>query len=58
MQVTPNLSSIAQMNGFTDFSDRYEIIRKVGSGGMARVLPAHDAKHDRKVARGLDLPAT
>ncbi|MCH7476026.1 MAG: hypothetical protein IIA27_15355, partial [Gemmatimonadetes bacterium] len=38
------------MNGLDDFSDRYEIVREVGSGGMARVFLAHDLKHDRDVA--------
>ncbi len=31
-------------------SDRYEIDREIGAGGMATVYLAHDIKHDRKVA--------
>ena len=31
-------------------SDRYEIVRELGAGGMATVYLAHDLKHDRKVA--------
>ncbi len=38
------------MNEFADFSDRYEIDREVGSGGMAKVFLARDLKHDRDVA--------
>ena len=38
------------MTEFLDFSDRYEIDREVGSGGMARVFLARDLKHDRDVA--------
>ncbi|MCH7491493.1 MAG: protein kinase [Gemmatimonadetes bacterium] len=38
------------MSDFADFSDRYEIVREVGSGGMARVFLARDLKHDRDVA--------
>ena len=34
----------------TVFADRYAIERELGSGGMATVYLAHDAKHDRKVA--------
>ena len=34
----------------SDFTDRYEIIREVGSGGMARVFLAEDLKHERQVA--------
>lgn len=30
--------------------DRYEVIREVGSGGMATVYLAHDRKHNRNVA--------
>jgi serine/threonine-protein kinase len=29
---------------------RYEIERELGSGGMATVYLAHDARHDRKIA--------
>ena len=31
-------------------ADRYDIQRELGSGGMANVFLAHDAKHDRDVA--------
>ena len=31
-------------------SDRFEIIREIGRGGMAIVYLAHDRRHDRKVA--------
>ena len=31
-------------------SERYEIVRELGAGGMATVYLAHDLKHDRKVA--------
>ena len=31
-------------------SDRYQIERELGAGGMATVYLAHDLKHDRKVA--------
>ncbi len=34
----------------TVLSDRYEIERELGEGGMATVYLAHDVKHDRKVA--------
>jgi serine/threonine-protein kinase len=32
------------------FGGRYQIDRQVGLGGMAVVYPAHDTKHDRRVA--------
>ena len=31
-------------------ADQYQIIRELGSGGMATVYLAHDVKHDREVA--------
>jgi serine/threonine-protein kinase len=31
-------------------SDRFEIVREIGRGGMAIVYLAHDRRHDRKVA--------
>jgi Tol biopolymer transport system component len=31
-------------------SDRYEIVREIGAGGMATVFLAHDLKHERQVA--------
>ena len=31
-------------------SDRYEVIRELGHGGMATVFLARDIKHDRRVA--------
>ena len=34
----------------TALSDRYEIERELGHGGMAVVYLANDVKHDRKVA--------
>jgi serine/threonine-protein kinase len=32
------------------FSDRYEILREIGSGGMATVYLDRDLKHERQVA--------
>ena len=31
-------------------SDRYRVVREIGTGGMAKVYLAHDIKHDRDVA--------
>ena len=31
-------------------SDRYEVLRELGAGGMATVYLAHDVRHDRHVA--------
>ena len=35
---------------------RYRIEREIGEGGMATVYLADDLKHERKVARPLQLP--
>jgi len=40
----------------TALSDRYDIDREIGAGGMATVYLAHDVKHDRKVALKVLLP--
>ncbi len=37
-------------------ADRYVIERELGSGGMATVYLAHDAKHDRTVAVNVFRP--
>ena len=37
-------------------SNRYDIDREIGAGGMATVYLAHDVKHDRKVALKVLLP--
>jgi eukaryotic-like serine/threonine-protein kinase len=34
----------------TALADRYRIERELGQGGMATVYPAHDLRHERKVA--------
>ena len=35
---------------FKAFADRYDIVRRIGGGGMASVYLAHDIRHDRQVA--------
>src|SRR5437867_7681850 len=40
----------------TALSDRYQIERELGAGGMATVYLAHDVRHDRKVALKLLRP--
>ncbi len=40
----------------TALSDRYDIDREIGAGGMATVYLAHDVKHDRNVALKVLLP--
>src|SRR5205085_1230044 len=39
---------LAQLN--TSLSERYEVDREIGAGGMATVYLARDRRHDRQVA--------
>src|SRR5689334_8503151 len=39
-----------ETQAFPALSDRYQIEREIGAGGMATVYLAHDLKHDRDVA--------
>src|SRR6476646_15594 len=42
--------SEVEARAFPALSDRYQVLRKIGAGGMATVYLARDIKHNREVA--------